>query len=110
MTFQQQVSSLVPCTSIEQSINSHFLSESGKVPSLDDLRNRFMNRVRETPGILNEQCPYFEGYCGEHISQYPSITQSNGAIGIAVCGSGTIVAAETRGLCSKSTSLKARGS
>lgn len=59
------------------------------------LRKKFMERINGTPSVLNEQCLYFEGYCGEHNSQYPDITQYNGAMRITVGGSGTIGTSES---------------
>jgi len=51
---------------------SLFLSASGRNPDIDNIVLAFQ---ASAPFELG---PYFEGYCGEHVSQYPGIEQKAG--------------------------------
>jgi len=52
-----------------------FLPASGRKPDLDDFVLRFQSAAPFGPG------PYFEGYCGEHVSQHPGKEQRAGPFG-----------------------------
>ncbi|KJA20387.1 hypothetical protein HYPSUDRAFT_203874 [Hypholoma sublateritium FD-334 SS-4] len=73
----------IDVTSVHRSatLQSHFsnLPTTREIPDMNYLKNEFMNHVEEAPYLLNDSCPYFSGYCGEHSSQYPNITQLHGS-------------------------------
>jgi hypothetical protein len=49
-----------------------FLSASGRKPDIEDFALVFQSGEPSEPG------PYFEGYFGEHVSQYPGKEQKAG--------------------------------
>lgn len=53
-----------------------FLPASGRIPDIDDFVLAFQSNAS-----LLELRPYFEGYCGEHISQYRGMQQKAGVFG-----------------------------
>ena len=52
-----------------------FLQASGRKPDLDNFVLAFQSAAPFGPG------PYFEGYCGEHVSQHPGKEQKAGPFG-----------------------------
>lgn len=52
-----------------------FLPVSKKKPDLNDIVIVFQSGAPFGP------CPYFKGYCGEHVSQYPGKEQKAGPFG-----------------------------